>query len=731
VSRLPFWIAALSFATGSRQDPRPPERPALPTPEEIAQLPPDGGPRFNRLVFEKSPYLLQHAANPVDWWPWGEAALERARAQDKPVFLSIGYATCHWCHVMEHESFEDAEVARVLNAGFVCIKVDREERPDVDHVYMSATQALTGSGGWPLTLILFPDGRPFFAATYIPKEPRFGRPGLVELLERVRELWTSDREALAEDARRITEHLAKTSLGSPGELPGRAALDAASRQLAQGYDAAHGGFGQAPKFPVPHQLLFLFQHAERTGDARAREMALETLAAMRRGGIWDHVGYGFHRYSTDREWLVPHFEKMLYDQALLALAYVAGWQVSGRGELRRTAEQIFEYVLRDLREPGGAFASAEDADSEGEEGRFYTWTVEELRAALGEERSKLAETVFGVTREGHLEGRSVLHLTAAPEELAKTLGLEPANLAQRVEAIRTRLFAAREARPRPLKDDKVLADWNGLMIAALARAAAAFDSPEHARAAGRAAEFVLAHLADERGRLKKRWRDGQAALPGTLEDHAFLAWGLLELYQATFDPRWLERAKQLADAMVAHFHDAERGGFYLTADDGAKLVLRAKDSYDGALPSGNSAAALALLQLARITGEPRYEELAAGTLKAFAGDLAAAPASHTFMLLGLDFALGPAFEIVIAGDPSALDTQALLLTARTSYRPAQVLLLRPPGDAPITALAPWIEPHAPLDGRAAAYVCRDFACRAPTTSPDELAASLSPRLPAK
>ena len=699
------------------------ERAPLPSPEEIAKLPADGGSEFNRLVFEHSPYLLQHARNPVDWYPWGDEAFERARKEDKPVFLSIGYSTCHWCHVMERESFEDEEVARLLDASFVCVKVDREERPDLDQVYMRATQTLTGSGGWPMTVVLTPEKKPFFAGTYFPKSTRAGRKGLLELLPEIAEIWRTRRDEALRAAEELTRAIAAPPSSGDTDVIDSATLSRTRDELAERFDSELGGFGRAPKFPVPHQLLFLLQVHVRTGDARSLAMVEKTLTAMRAGGIWDHVGFGFHRYSTDRAWFVPHFEKMLYDQALLALAYTAAWQVTRAPGYRRTAEEILTYVLRDLRDPSGAFTSAEDADSEGEEGRFYLWTRAELLAVLGEEEGALFARVYGASEAGNWPeeatgepaGRNLLRLERPIAEHAAELELPIDELRERLERSREKLFDAREKRVRPFEDDKVLTDWNGLMIAALARAGAALGEPRYVEAARAAADFCLRELRDGRGRLLKRWRAGKSGLPATLDDHAYLALGLLDLYEASFEVRYLEAADELARAMLAHFADEERGGFYLAADDAEALILRDREVYDGALPSGNSVAAHVLLRLARITGRTAYEEEAERTLRAFP-DVAQMPSAHTWSMLALDFALGPSFEIVVAGDPAAADTRAMLAAFQAPYLPHKVLLLRPDGaEPPIAKLAPYTLAQTSLDGKATAYVCRNFACRKPTT----------------
>jgi len=684
----------------------------------------------NRLATEQTPYLLQHASNPVDWYPWGDEAFALARRLDKPVFLSIGYSTCHWCHVMAHESFEDPEVARLLNDAFVCIKVDREERPDVDGVYMAVCQALTGSGGWPLTIVMTPDKKPFFAGTYFPKESRFGRMGLVELVPRIRETWQTRRGDVVKSAEQIAAALAARPRPPAGGDVGAAALDEAAEQLAARYDPEHGGFSDAPKFPTPHNLFFLLRHWRRTGHAASLDMAVKTLRAMRLGGLWDHVGFGFHRYSTDARWLLPHFEKMLYDQALLAIACTEAFQATGSLEFRDTARDILAYVLRDLAAPEGGFYSAEDADSEGEEGKFYLWSVPEVSALLGPEDGDLAIQLFRLEPEGNFvdqahgvrTGLNIPHL-AAPV---------PPERRERVEAIRQKLFAARERRVRPHRDDKVLADWNGLMIAALARAAQAFDEPRYAEAAERAAAFVLRELRRPDGRLRHAWREGTpSAAPAHADDYAFLVWGLLELYEITFDAAHIETALGLNRLLLEHYWDAADGGLFFTADDGEKLLFRQKEVYDGAVPSANSVAMLNLLRLARIAGDAALEERAAAIGRAFAGDVARMPSAFTQFLCAVDFAVGPSHEVVIVGRPGADDTRAMLKAVREAFVPNKVVLFRQADEAApaIARIAPYTAAQRALDGRATAYVCQGGACQAPVTAPAAMLAALgvSPR----
>ncbi len=708
----------------------------LPTPAELAALPPDGGEEFNRLVFEQSPYLLQHARNPVDWYPWGTEAFERAEREDKPIFLSIGYSTCHWCHVMERESFEDAEVAALLNEHFVCVKVDREERPDVDGVYMSVTQALTGRGGWPMTVLMTADARPFFAGTYIPKTGRDGRGGLMEFLPHVAKAWKESRDGIQADAARIVEHLARTSAGAPGPELDVKTLARAFEQLSARFDAARGGFLPPPKFPRPHDLRFLLRYARRTGDEAALAMVETTLRALRRGGIFDHVGFGFHRYSTDVEWLVPHFEKMLYDQALLAICYVEAWQATGAADFRRTAEEVLAYVLRDMTSPEGGFHSAEDADSEGEEGRFYLWTTRELEAVLGAEDGRLAASVWNATEEGNFAdeatgertGKNILHLARELPEFAAEHGIELAELEARVESMRARLFASRETRVHPLEDDKVLTDWNGLMIAACAAAGRAFDEPRYVAAARHAGDFLLRELRDGEGRLYKRHRGGESGLPAMLEDYAFAVWGFVELYEATFEVPWLRAALELTEVVLAHFADAEEGGFYLAPDDGEALIVRAKEIYDGAIPSGNSVMATNLLRLARLTGETSLEARADGVLRAFSSSVSNAPVGYTHLLLALDFAVGPAHEIVVAGERDAPDTQGMLRAIAREFVPNAVVLFRPAGEAEpeIARIAEYAAHQDWLNGKATAYVCREFTCAAPTHDVEQVLRSLRP-----
>jgi uncharacterized protein YyaL (SSP411 family) len=694
-------------------------------------------PAGNRLAHEKSPYLLQHAGNPVDWHPWSTEAFAKARAEDKPVFLSIGYATCHWCHVMEQESFEDPETARHLNQTFVCIKVDREERPDIDAVYMHACQMLTGSGGWPLTIFMTPERQPFFAATYLPRHTRFGRAGLVELCGQVGSLWRTDRERILNSAAEVAAGLAKGFEFAAGEPPDEKLLSQAVAQIAADFDSRWGGFGQAPKFPTPHRLLFLLRMA-RTGQApEGREMVTRTLAAMRRGGIWDHVGFGFHRYATDVQWLLPHFEKMLYDQALLALACLEAGRAAAEPAVSRTAEEIFTYVLRDMVAPEGGFYTAEDADSEGEEGKFYVWTAAEFQAALGTAAAARWAPVFNLAAEGNfreeagggLTGANILHLQKPLADWAAALGRTPDALAAEWESVRRALFEARRRRIHPLKDDKILADWNGLMIAALARGARRLARPDYAAAAARAAGFILSRMRAPDGGLWHRYREGEAAIRAHLDDYAFLAWGLLELYAATLEIEHLETAAALQARMRADFWDDDQGGFFLTAAGDHELPARPKELYDGAVPSGNSVALGNLLQLGRLTGDSRWHDQAQRLVQAFAGSVQRQPAAFTHFLSGLAQSLAPGSDVVICGEPEAPDTLAMRAVVDQAADPGSLALLKTAQNADrLGALAPFTRSLAPLSGtRATAYVCREFVCRRPTADLAELEHQLSCR----
>jgi len=670
----------------------------------------------------------------VDWYPWGKEAFERARIEIKPVFLSIGYATCHWCHVMEKESFEDPEVASLMNEAFISVKVDREERPDIDTVYMKVCQLLTGSGGWPLTIIITPDKKPFFAATYIPKENRFGRLGMLELIPHIQGLWENSRDGLEVSADKIITTLKESPGSSEGGDLREDTLDAAYHQLEQQFDAEHGGFGISPKFPAPHTLLFLLRYWRRTGNEDALQMVEKTLQSMRRGGLFDHIGYGFHRYSTDAHWLVPHFEKMLYDQALLAMAYTEAFQATRNDDYKNTAKEIFTYVLQDMTSPEGAFYSAEDADSEGEEGKFYLWTTDEIQKILGQKEADLALRVFNITKDGNFAeeasgkktGANILHLKKSLVEIASELKLSPKALSQNLESIRMPLFRAREKRVRPLKDDKVLADWNGLMIAALAKAAVAFDEPAYDTAAQKAAGFILHFMRNKEDRLFHRNREGQSSITAFLDDYAFLIWGLIELYEATFDVQLLQAALELNELLIKHFWEDKDGGFYFAPDDGEQLLLRHKEVYDGAIPSGNSVEILNLLRLARLTSNPEFEEKAAQTSRIFSKHVEYSPSAFTHMMSAVDFGLGPSYEVVVVGHSDKDETKAMLKALQTEFFPNKVVLFIPTNKDPsaIFQIAPFTSRMTNIQGKATAYVCQNYTCQQPTADIETMLQSI-------
>ncbi len=672
----------------------------------------------NRLADATSPYLLQHKDNPVEWYPWGEEALARARAEDKPIFLSIGYAACHWCHVMAHESFEDPATAAVMNAHYVNIKVDREERPDLDSIYMSAVVALTGQGGWPMSVFLTPEGAPFFAGTYFPPGPRHGLPAFTQVLRGVSEAWSQRRAEVLTGSADILQHLRSSALAAPEpSLPTQDDLSAAVRALWQTFDARLGGWGGAPKFPQPMTIEFLLRYRVLTGDAVPLDMANLTLQAMARGGIYDQLGGGFHRYSVDANWLVPHFEKMLYDNAQLARVYLHAWQLTGEAEFRRVTTETLDYVLREMTNPTGGFYASQDADSEGEEGKFFTWSEAEIDLALGAD-SALFKRVYGVTSGGNFDGHTILSVVEPAAQAAAALGL-PSDTAEAATArARAALFARREARVHPGRDDKVIASWNGLMLAVLAEAGVAFEHAGYLAAARRNGDFLLAEMRDSDGRLRRSWRLGVAHLNAYLEDYAAVAEGLVALYQATADERYFVAARELVDTALAHFADST-GGFFDTADDHEALVLRPKDVQDNATPSGSALMTSVLLKLAAYTGEPRYSDAALGALGALTPFLSRYPTGFAQWLSAAIFDLSEPHEVAVltGADPAGL--QALLREAQQPFRPFQVLAYRHTPVSDESAI-PLLR-HRPLvQGQATAYVCRGFVCRQPVTTVDAL-----------
>jgi hypothetical protein len=689
--------------------------------------------QYNHLMNEKSPYLLQHVHNPVDWYPWGEDAFRKAKNENKPIFLSIGYSTCHWCHVMAHESFEDPEIGRLMNDTFVSIKVDREERPDLDNIYMTVCQMMTGSGGWPLTIIMTPDKRPFFAGTYFPKESNYGRTGLKDLILNVKELWNAKPEELSDSADTIIDALQKVSETSPSDEFSPDIFDKAYKNLSDNFDEIYGGFGTAPKFPTAHNLLFLLRYWKRSGNERALNMVEETLDSMRNGGIYDHIGFGFHRYSVDQEWLVPHFEKMLYDQAMIAIAYIETFQATGNKKYKKTAEEIFEYVLRDMKSGDGGFYSAEDADSEGVEGKFYIWSKMEIFEVLNEEDDKFASKIFGITDEGNFSeestgkktGANILHLTNSLEDMAEIFSISKEKLEERIEKIRKKLFIAREKRIRPHKDDKILTDWNGLMIAALAKGAQVFENEKYLKAALDAADFILNNMCKD-NQLLHRFRENEAAIKGNLDDYAFLIYGLLELYESSFIPKYLKTALSLTNTLLEHFWDKRDGGFYFTPDFGEEILVRKKEIYDSAIPSGNSIQMLNLLRLSKITENEELKKTTIQSEKAFSEQISKTPYGYTQFMVALDFKFGPSYEVVIAGNKEAKDTKIILNSIRGHFIPNKTLVIRSPGeDHEMIKIIPSLEFKEMENNEATVYICSEGTCKSPTNDLNDISEILN------
>jgi len=675
----------------------------------------------NRLASETSPYLLQHAQNPVDWYPWGSEAFEAARAQDKPVFLSVGYSACHWCHVMEHESFEDEVTAALMNRHFISIKVDREERPDVDAIYMKAVQAMTEHGGWPMSVFLTPEGEPFYGGTYFPDKARHGLPSFTQLLERIAQAWQARRGDLVDSGNRLSAALAE-SVGSSRASALTAAdasiLDSALNGVRRSFDSVNGGWGGAPKFPQPAIIEFVLRRHLATGDASLLDMVTSTLDAMAHGGIYDQLGGGFHRYAVDRIWLVPHFEKMLYDNAQLARVYLHAWQVTGKPLYRRIVEETLDYVAREMSEPGGGFYSAQDADSEGEEGRFFVWTPAEIAEVTDD--AALVMAAYGVTEGGNFEGANILHAVRSSEDLAGESGLAVENVEANLRRARAQLLAARGTRVRPSTDDKVLTSWNGLMLTAFAEAARALDREDYLAIAQSNAAFVLSQSRASDGRLLRTWKGGEAKLNGYLEDYALYAEGLLELYQATFDPAWFDSAVELADRILAHFADPA-SGFFDTSDDHEQLLFRPKETQDGAMPSGGSVAAMVLAKLGAYTGNTEYSDAAEAALASMRSQMSRAPLGFASWLSALDFVLSEPSELAIVG----ADALPMLRVVRSRYWPNLVVAAKE-GDA--ESRVPLLADRDAIDGAATAYLCRHFACELPVTSTEDLARLLRTRL---
>jgi uncharacterized protein YyaL (SSP411 family) len=681
----------------------------------------------NHLIHETSPYLRQHAHNPVDWYPWGPKALERARRLDRPIFLSIGYSACHWCHVMEHESFEDPEVARILNEHFVSIKVDREERPDLDQIYMTAVQMLTGQGGWPMSMFLTTDLKPFYGGTYFPPDDRYGRPSFKRLLLALAEAWQMRRDEITQSSQQITErHQEAGRLESvDGRLEPRLLQNAVSMH-ARVFDATYGGFGSAPKFPHPMELRLLLRAWKRSGDDQALDMARRTLDHMAMGGIYDHLGGGFHRYSTDERWLVPHFEKMLYDNALLIVAYLEAYQATQEPLYRRVVEETLGYVLREMTSPEGPFFSTQDADSEGEEGRFYVWSAQEIEQVLGKEKANLFTDVYGASPDGNWEGHNILHRSRTDEQDARMLRVQEAELRRALEESKRELFAVRSRRVWPARDEKVLTSWNALMINAFAQAAQVFDNPNYAGAAAKAADFILRAMRTPDGRLLRTYSAGsEPKLNGYLEDYAFLLDALVSLYEATFEERWMEAALSLAQVLIEQFWDDADRGFFYTGRSHETLIARTKDVHDSSIPSGNSMAAFAFLRLSKLTGRRDLWDKAEATLRLFRGLMAASPLAAGQMLVALDFYLGPVQEIAVVGELSSEETRRALQVIRSGFRPNTVVAAKSAAerDPSRPDLLPLLADKTNR-GVVTTYICEDLACQASLVGVEALEAAL-------
>ncbi len=682
----------------------------------------------NRLIHEQSPYLLQHAHNPVDWFPWGDEAFTKAQKEKKLIFLSIGYSTCHWCHVMEAESFEDDEVAALLKQNYISIKVDREERPDIDQFYMQVAMELNGSGGWPLTIVMTPDKTPIFAGTYFAKERRYNRPGMMDLLPQIAAVWQKDPDALLKSGKAVLSNLEQRHAGSAQSATlSTAQFKQAEETLRQSFDQNQGGFGAAPKFPSPHTLSFLLQRYYKTDDSHLLNMVEKTLQKMHAGGIYDQIGFGFHRYSTDAEWLVPHFEKMLYDQAGLARVYLEAFQVTGKDEYKTAAQEIFAYVLRQMQDPSGGFYTAEDADSNGVEGQFYVWQKQELIDLLGKKRGEQFAQIFNVLSTGNYAayipdepaGTNILHRKKSLAEWARSLHLPLQELQHQLEEDRTRLFSAREQRIHPFLDNKVITAWNGQMISALALGARVLNDPQLLSAAEKATAFIFTQMRTDEGQLLRRWRNGQAAIGAFASDYAFLARGMLDLYQSSLNPDYLQKAVNLAEQLAIHFTNQQGQLFETTAE--SELPMRTNELYDGALPSAGSVAIEVSARLYLLTGNKLWSQRADALLSASAAQIVRYPAGYTQFLLGASWLLEPTRELVIVGSNNSPDTAALLAEVQQKYMPDTTLLLRPTDNPEaIDKLVPFISGMAIVNNKSAAYLCQSFACQKPQTKPEEL-----------
>lgn len=668
----------------------------------------------NRLIHETSPYLRQHAHNPVDWYPWSQEALAKARAEDKPILLSVGYSACHWCHVMERESFEDEATAQVMNDYFINIKVDREERPDIDAIYMQAVQALTQHGGWPMTVFLTPEGEPFYGGTYFPPEPRYGMPGFQQVLEAMHDVWINRRDDAVTSARELASQLSDAAEIPPSNISLTSQLlDRAAAAIKQRFDSRNGGWGGAPKFPAPQTIDFLLRTHQRHSDQTARQQVETTLLKMAHGGMYDQLGGGFHRYSVDERWLVPHFEKMLYDNAQLARVYLHAYQLTGNAEYRRIVEETLDYVKREMTAPEGGYYAAQDADSEGVEGKFFVWSLAEVRQALGQDAALFAQ-IYDVTAQGNWEHTNILHLPRPLEDIARVTGKPVERLREIVERGKRVLFAIREQRIHPGRDDKVLANWNGLMLGAMAEAGRVLGRGDYLDSARRNAEFVLTTMRRD-DRLLHTYKDGQAKIQGFLSDYALYADGLIALYRATFETRWLVAAQSFAEHLLDHFWDDSDGGFFQTSDEHETLITRPKDLFDEAVPSGNAVAAQVLLQLAALVGEPEYDRRARATIELVTGGIQRYPSAFATMLNALDFALATPREVAIIGEPAQPTTQQFLDVLDQRFMPNVIVAAAQPDDAAAIELLPLLRDRPQQGGKPTAYVCRSFVCNLPTT----------------
>ncbi|WP_373893438.1 thioredoxin domain-containing protein [Virgibacillus sp. CBA3643] len=665
----------------------------------------------NELIHEKSPYLLQHAHNPVDWFPWGDEAFAKAKQENKPIFLSIGYSTCHWCHVMAHESFEDAEVANLLNEKYVSIKVDREERPDVDSVYMKVCQMMTGQGGWPLTIFTTPDKIPFYAGTYFPKTSKYGTPGIMEALTQLHEKFTEAPNHIQEVTESVTNALNRIVTEKSENRLTKEIIDKAYQQLERSADATYGGFGDIPKFPMPQNLLFLLRHYHFTGNQDALKIAENTLTSMARGGIFDQIGFGFSRYATNKKWLIPHFEKMLYDNALLLIAYTECYQITNDPFYKKIGEQIITFIKREMTNSEGGFYSAIDADSEGVEGKYYVWDYEEIIEILGEENGKLFASIYNITPQGNFEGKNIPNLIDTDVE-NKALEYQ-----EQLEASRQKLLKEREHRIYPHVDDKVLTSWNGMMIAALARAGSVFDNRDYVQLAGEAIAFIEEKLYVN-DRLMARFRDGETKYKAYIDDYAFLLWGYIELYDATFRADYLQKAKKLAEAMIDLFWDEKNGGFYFSGEDSEKLISRDKEIYDGAIPSGNSVAAVMLTRLGFLTGENTYLDKTDEMYYSFFDEISRIPSASPYFVQSLQLTENPTKEVIILGSAEDLERKRLVDQLQKAFLPNVTILV---GEKPerFSKIAPFAAEYKQLDNKTTIYVCENFACQQPTTDADE------------